>query len=107
MGSALRVRVRRVRSGERSRTPSPFLTSRQGAANMALRIQLAVIVSCAAVIGFAPSTSRAAEPITKPAKITLDEAGALVVDGKKVFPITLTIVPGPEAKAPSGRHAYE
>ena len=26
---------------------------------------------------------------------------------RKVFPITLTIVPGPEAKAPSGRSATE
>jgi hypothetical protein len=48
----------------------------------------------------------AVEPITKAAKITLDDAGVLVVDGKKVFPITLTIVPGPDAKAPNGRPAY-
>ena len=53
-----------------------------------------------------PLAARAAEPITKAAKITLDDAGVLVVDGKKVFPITLTIVPGPDAKAPSGRPAY-
>jgi hypothetical protein len=52
-------------------------------------------------------TGRAAEPITRPAKISLDENGVLVVDGKKVFPINLTIVPGPEAKAPNGKNAYE
>jgi hypothetical protein len=74
---------------------------------MALRIQLAVIALCAAILGFASSAARAAEPITKPAKITLDEAGVLVVDGKKVFPINLTVVPGPDAKAPNGKHAYE
>ena len=48
----------------------------------------------------------AAEALTKPAKITLDESGVLVVDGKKIFPINLTVVPGPDAKAPSGRPAY-
>src|SRR5687767_12308205 len=51
-------------------------------------------------------TASGAEPLTKPSKITLDDAGVLVVDGKKVFPITLTVNPGPDAKAPSGRHAY-
>src|SRR3954465_5056410 len=49
----------------------------------------------------------AAAPLTQPAKISLDPNGVLIVDGKKVFPITLTIVPGPDAKAPSGKHAYE
>jgi hypothetical protein len=44
--------------------------------------------------------------LTKTAKISLDPAGVLVVDGKKVFPITLTIVPGPDAKAPNGQPAY-
>jgi hypothetical protein len=51
--------------------------------------------------------AQGAEAFTEPAVIKLDEAGALVVDGKKVFPITLTIVPGFDAKAPSGKHAYE
>ncbi len=50
--------------------------------------------------------ARAAEPLTKPAKITFDQAGTLVVDGVKRFPIGLTIVPGPDAKAPNGRPAY-
>jgi len=50
--------------------------------------------------------ARGAEPLTKPAKITFDEAGALVVDGQKVFPIALTIIPPPEAKAPDGKPAY-
>ncbi|HVM51516.1 MAG TPA: hypothetical protein VMU04_26020 [Candidatus Acidoferrum sp.] len=48
----------------------------------------------------------AAAPLTKPAKITLDSAGVLVVDGEKHFPINLTVVPGPDAKAPNGRPAY-
>ncbi len=52
------------------------------------------------------SIASAAAPLTKSAKITLDEAGVLVVDGKKVFPITLTVVPGPDAKAPDGKQAY-
>ena len=50
--------------------------------------------------------ARAAEALTKPAKITFDDAGALVVDGQKRFPINLTVVPGPAAKAPNGRPAY-
>jgi hypothetical protein len=50
--------------------------------------------------------AHAAAPLTKPAKITFDPAGVLVVDGEKRFPINLTIVPGPEAKAPNGRPAY-
>src|SRR5205085_388425 len=49
---------------------------------------------------------RAAEPLTKAAKISLDPAGVLVVDGRKVFPITLTVVPTPEQMAPSGKQAY-
>src|SRR5271165_6512706 len=50
--------------------------------------------------------ARAAQALTKPAKITFDDAGALVVDGEKKFPINLTIVPGPDAKAPNGQPAY-
>src|SRR5512143_530489 len=52
------------------------------------------------------TSARAAEALTKPAKITFDDAGALVVDGEKRFPFNLTVVPGPDAKAPSGRPAY-
>jgi hypothetical protein len=48
-----------------------------------------------------------AELLTRPAKITFDQAGALVVDGQKVFPINLTIIPPPDAKAPNGKPAYE
>ena len=59
------------------------------------------------LVGLATLSSvQAAEPLTKPAKITLDDAGVLVVDGKKVFPLTLTIIPGPEAQSPSGKQAY-
>src|SRR3954451_2914009 len=68
-------------------------------------VQLVVI--CAACLASLVNPTRAAEPITKTAKITLDEHGVLVVDGKKVFPIALTVVPGPDGKAPSGKHAYE
>jgi hypothetical protein len=66
---------------------------------------MALVAFCAATTLLLPITS-AAEALTKPAKITLDSAGTLLIDGNKVFPITLTIVPGPEAKAPDGRHAY-
>lgn len=48
-----------------------------------------------------------AESLTRPSKITLDNSGVLEVDGRKVFPIGLTIVPPPEAKAPNGKPAYE
>ena len=54
-----------------------------------------------------PLALRGAQALTKPARITLDEAGALVVDGQKLFPLNLTIIPAPDAKAPSGKHAYE
>src|SRR5580765_4656757 len=68
-----------------------------------------LFVGCAGVALLAASSSapaRGAEALTKPAKITLDDAGALVVDGQKRFPINLTVVPGPTAKAPNGRTAY-
>jgi hypothetical protein len=52
------------------------------------------------------TSARAAQALTQPAKITLDPAGVLVVDGQKRFPINLTVVPGPDAKAPNGRPAY-
>ena len=58
------------------------------------------------LVALLPCLARAAEPITLPSKISLDENGVLRIDGRKVFPITLTIVPGPDAKAPSGKHAY-
>lgn len=66
---------------------------------------LSLPVVCATFAAFV-SNAFAAEPLTKPSKITLDENGVLVVDGTKTFPLTLTIVPGPEAKAPSGKQAY-
>ena len=59
----------------------------------------------ATTAGFIGS-GHAAAPLTIPAKITFDPAGVLVVDGEKRFPLNLTIVPGPEAKAPNGRPAY-
>ena len=48
-----------------------------------------------------------AQPLTSPAKVTFDLAGVLMVDGQKVFPLNLTIIPPPDAKAPNGKHAYE
>jgi hypothetical protein len=60
-----------------------------------------------AVLLCAASLTKAATPLTQPAKISLDESGVLVVDGKKVFPINLTIIPGPDAKTPTGKNAYE
>lgn len=60
----------------------------------------------AATFGCLPSAGRA-EALTKPARISFDQAGALVVDGQKVFPINLTVIPPPDAKAPNGKHAYE
>jgi hypothetical protein len=51
--------------------------------------------------------AHSAEPLTKPAKITFDQAGALVVDGQKIFPVNLTVILPPDAKAPNGKHAYE
>jgi hypothetical protein len=68
-----------------------------------------LLACCAGIALLAAGFSapaRAAEALTKPAKITFNPAGALVVDGVKRFPINLTIVPGPDAKAPNGRPAY-
>lgn len=72
---------------------------------MIRRKALAVLAGCVAGLGLTSSVL-AAEALTKPAKITTDEAGVLVVDGQKCFPLTLTITPGPDAKAPSGKQAY-
>src|SRR5215217_5444450 len=63
-------------------------------------------ICCFLILRTSP-VAQGAEAFTEPAVIQLDEAGALVVDGRKVFPITLTIIPGADAKAPSGKHAYE
>ncbi len=65
---------------------------------------------CAVVFWLAAATivqaASAAQPLRKSSVISLDQAGALVVDGRKVFPITLTVIPPPDAKAPNGSHAY-
>src|SRR6516225_8954113 len=70
--------------------------------NSVLRKRALLTVISAGFIG----SGHAAAPLTKPAKITFDQAGVLLVDGEKRFPLNLTIVPGPEAKAPNGRPAY-
>src|SRR4051812_13083420 len=67
---------------------------------------IAVFVVGLTVAGHSPAAAAAEAPLTKPSKIALDEHGVLVIDGTRVFPITLTIVPGPGAQAPSGKHAY-
>src|SRR4051812_42767371 len=64
------------------------------------------LIAAFATIGALVSNATAAETITKPSRISLDTNGVLVVDGKRVFPITLTIVPGPDGKTPGGKHAY-
>ena len=59
-------------------------------------------ITCGA-LSWAP----AAEPLLKASRIAIDPTGALVVDGRKLFPINLTIIPPPDAKTPSGKPAYE
>ncbi len=48
-----------------------------------------------------------AESLNKPATLAFDSSGVLLIDGQRTFPITLTIIPAPEAKAPDGRPAYQ
>ena len=96
-------------SGTRNQFPRPRakgITSRPAKGNF---LSFGLIVSCTGVALLAAALGApayAAEALTKPAKITFDDAGALVVDGQKRFPINLTVVPGPAAKAPNGRPAY-
>ncbi len=72
---------------------------------MGMQHTLCVIVCSTFALGLS-CRSQAAEHLTKRARITFDSAGALVVEGVKKFPINLTIVPGPDARAPNGRPAY-
>src|SRR5947207_2058788 len=71
------------------------------------RMRGLVVIGVLSVVLSSSAAALAAEALTKPAKISLDESGVLVIDGKKIFPINLTVVPGPDAKAPDGRNAYE
>src|SRR5215212_5670077 len=48
-----------------------------------------------------------AEELTKPSKMTFNPDGVLLIDGAKVFPITFTVIPKPDAKAPSGKSMFE
>lgn len=64
-----------------------------------------LLLCLAALLGLG-SLSWAAVPLTKPSTISFDAAGVLVVDGQKVFPINLTVIPPPDAKAPNGKPAY-
>ena len=72
---------------------------------MRLRRFIGLVMVMAASVAIATQFS-AAEALTRPSKITLNEHGVLLIDGNKVFPLTLTIVPGPDAESPGGRHAY-
>ena len=56
---------------------------------------------------FATASFALAEPYVGPTKLTIDENHVLSINGKKVFPITFTIIPPPDAKAPSGKLALE
>src|SRR5688572_13254355 len=44
---------------------------------------------------------------TAPSRVTLDENHALVVDGRKLFPIGFTLPPPPDGKAPGGGSAFD
>jgi len=52
-----------------------------------------------------PAPSRSA--LTKPSKISVDENGVTVIDGRKLFPITLTVIPRPDDVTPGGKNAYQ
>src|SRR5947209_777414 len=70
--------------------------------SVAMRWQNWIGVVAACALGLASvGPARGAEALTQPSKLTLNEAGALLVDGKPVFPITLTVVPGPDARGPN------
>jgi hypothetical protein len=53
------------------------------------------------------SSSFSNSALTKPSKISLDENGVTVIDGQKIFPITLTIIPKPDDVTPDGKNAYQ
>jgi hypothetical protein len=69
------------------------------------RLSGMMLCGVTAAFGFLQD-AHGAELLTKPAKITFDQTGALVVDGQKIFPLNLTIIPPADAKAPNGKHAY-
>jgi hypothetical protein len=79
---------------------SASLRSRPGSSRVAAVVLLAAVM-------WWPCCANAAEPLLKPSRVSFDPAGALVIDGRKVFPINLTVVPPPEALAPNGKRAYE
>jgi hypothetical protein len=66
----------------------------------------ALLYTAASILGGLSERTRAADALTRPATISFDGAGVLMVDGQKRFPLNLTVVPGPNAKAPNGRMAY-
>src|SRR6478735_2939043 len=42
-----------------------------------------------------------------PHKITFDSGGVCEVDGQKMFPLSVAVLPPPDAKAPSGQSAWQ
>jgi hypothetical protein len=40
-------------------------------------------------------------------KVTIDPSGNLVVDGKTLFPISVAVLPPPDAKTPTGKSAWQ
>ena len=48
----------------------------------------------------------AAEPAARDHAVRISEEGVLIVDGKRVFPIALTMPPPHDGKAPDGRPAF-
>src|SRR6266496_2686844 len=90
------IRLRRIAT---QASPLHFRRPLAGVINMTHRLVLPLVVI------FASTTL--AQPVPGPTKITIDENFVLVINGKKIFPIGFTIIPPPDAKAPSGKLAME
>ncbi len=67
--------------------PSPFL--------------LPVLIAGAALLAIPPAGGAQAPG----SRVSIDPTGALVIDGKKVFPIGFTMPPPPDGKTPAGKDA--
>ena len=65
-----------------------------------LVMSLVMVLACSALAQEQPAQRSGA-------KVSADEDGVLVVDGKKVFPIAVTMPPPLGSKAPSGRDAWQ
>lgn len=49
----------------------------------------------------------AASVIAAPHKVTFDADGVAEIDGQKMFPLSLAVLPMPDAKAPDGKSAWQ